>query len=88
MLFTVLNWPVHCLLKTGNFNQIFIEKIIKWNYERLFLAVPWGCLRFVIVVFPDHTHLLFFMYQEINDFIGWDENITYIPRKWSKHKYL
>ena len=25
----------------------------------LFLAVQWGCLRFVIVVFPDHTHLLF-----------------------------
>ena len=21
--------------------------------------MPWGCLRFVIVVFPDHTHLLF-----------------------------
>ena len=29
--------------------------------ERLFLAVPRGCLRLVIVVFPDHTHLLFFM---------------------------
>ena len=28
--------------------------------EWLFLAMPWGCLRFVIVVFPDHTHLLFF----------------------------
>ena len=27
--------------------------------ERLFLAVSRGCLRFVIVVFPDHTHLLF-----------------------------
>ena len=27
--------------------------------ERLFVAVPWGILRFVIVVFPDHTHLLF-----------------------------
>ena len=27
--------------------------------EWLFLAVPWGCLRFLIVVFPDHTHLLF-----------------------------
>ena len=26
---------------------------------RLFLAVPWGCLQFVIVVFPDHTHFLF-----------------------------
>ena len=24
--------------------------------ERLFLAVPQGCLRFVIVVLPDHTH--------------------------------
>ena len=27
--------------------------------ERLFPAVPQGCLRFVTVVFPDHTHLLF-----------------------------
>ena len=27
--------------------------------ERLFLPVPLGCLQFVIVVFPDHTHLLF-----------------------------
>ena len=27
--------------------------------ERLFLAMPGGCLQFVIVVFPDHTHLLF-----------------------------
>ena len=26
----------------------------------LFLAVPWVCLQFAIVVFPDHTHLLFF----------------------------
>ena len=30
--------------------------VIEW----LFLAVPWGCLRFVIVVFPDHNYLLFF----------------------------
>ena len=29
--------------------------MVEWR----FLAVPWGCLRFVIVVFPDHTHLLF-----------------------------
>ena len=27
--------------------------------ERLFLAVPRGCLQSVIVVLPDHTHLLF-----------------------------
>ena len=26
---------------------------------RLFLEVPRGCLRFEIVVVPDHTHLLF-----------------------------
>ena len=29
--------------------------------EQLFLAMPQGCLRFVIVVFPDHTHLLFLL---------------------------
>ena len=31
--------------------------------ERLFLTVPRGCLQFVIVVFPDHTHLLFLTYD-------------------------
>ena len=31
--------------------------IVVW----LFLAVPWVCQQFVIVVFSDHTHLLFFM---------------------------
>ena len=29
--------------------------------EQLLLAVPQGCLRFVIVVFPDHSHLLFLL---------------------------
>ena len=29
--------------------------------KRLFLAMPRGCLQFVIVVVPDHTPLLFFM---------------------------
>ena len=32
--------------------------IVVW----LFLEVPWVCLQFVIVVFPDHTHLLFYIY--------------------------
>ena len=31
--------------------------------ERLFLAVPRGCLQFVIVVLPDHTYLLFQNFQ-------------------------
>ena len=35
--------------------------------ERLFLAVPRGCLQFVIVVFPDHTHLLVLrVYQKLS----------------------
>ena len=37
--------------------------------ERLFLVVPRGCLRFVIVVFPDHTHLLFLGMVHIDNFI-------------------
>ena len=35
--------------------------------ERLILAVPQGCLQFVIVVFPDHTHLLFKIIKGIED---------------------
>ena len=35
--------------------------------ERLFLAVPRGCLQFVIVVFPDLTHLLFFISEVKKD---------------------
>ena len=33
--------------------------------ERLFLTVPRGCLQFVIVVFPDHTHLLFLNFEKM-----------------------
>ena len=42
-LIALLNLSSWCLVMVG----------------RLFLAVPLGCLQFVIVVFPDHTHLLF-----------------------------
>ena len=41
--------------------------------EWLFLAVSWGCLQFVIVVFPDHSHLLFlirvFGFKNISPYI-------------------
>ena len=48
--------------------------------ERFFLAVPRGCLQFVIVVFPDHTHLLFLLpkdthlrtYLTYKPAISWD----------------
>ena len=32
----------------------------------LLLAVPWVCLQFVIVVFPDHSHLLFLHRDNLN----------------------
>ena len=54
--------------------------------ERLFLTVPRGCLQFVIVVFPDHTHLLFFSvkhfgigYVKMHGFHG---NPLYDSREW------
>ena len=40
--------------------------------ERLFLAVQRGCLQFVIVVFPDHTHLLF---------LGWSRSLLSLQSK-------
>ena len=45
--------------------------------ERLFLVVPQGCLRFVIVVFPDHTHLLFFMKRRILGMVSTINNLTF-----------
>ena len=36
--------------------------------EQLFLAVPRGCLLFVIVVLPDHSHLLFFTCTNVHLF--------------------
>ena len=38
--------------------------------ERLFLVVPRGCLQFVIVVFPDHTHLLFMTLDKCDE-VNW-----------------
>ena len=70
----VCNCPMFCcmllyvhssivIILMGKRELIALLNLSSWclvMVERLFLAVPWGCLRFVIVVFPDHTHLLFF----------------------------
>ena len=45
--------------------------IVVW----LFLAVPWVCLRFVIVVFPGHTHLLFLLIFQKQLFSFSDKNL-------------
>ena len=47
------------MLKDYNISDLRVSSWCLMMVERLFLAVPWGCLQFVIVEFPDHTHLLF-----------------------------
>ena len=50
------------IILMGKSKLIALLNLSSWclvMVERLFLEVPRGCLQFVIVVFPDHTHLLF-----------------------------
>ena len=58
-------WTLLCvrtsiaIILMGKRELVALLKLSSWclvMVERLFLAVPQGCLRFVIVVFPDHTH--------------------------------
>ena len=72
--FTVCNCSMFCctllyvhssiaVILMGKRELVALLNLSSWflvMVELLFLAVPRGCLRFVIVVFPDHTHLLFF----------------------------
>ena len=56
------------IILTGKRELIALLNLSFWclaMVERLILVVPWGCLRFVIVVFPDHTHLLFLIRHNI-----------------------
>ena len=53
---------------TGKRELVVLLNLSSWclvMVEQLFLTVPLGCLRFVIVVFPNHTHLLF---QNLKEF--------------------
>ena len=46
----------------GKRELVALLNLSSWCLEMVelpFLAVSWGCLRFMIMVFPDHTHLLF-----------------------------
>ena len=64
-LFCCMLFYVHssiAIILMGKRELVALLNLSSWCpvvVERLFLAVPRGCLRFVIVVFPDHTHLLF-----------------------------
>ena len=66
-MFCCMLFYVHssiAIILMGKRKLIVLLNLSSWclvMVERLFLAVPRGCLRFVIVVFPDHTHLLFLL---------------------------
>ena len=50
------------IILMGKRELIALINLSSWCFvmvERLCLAVPGGCLQFVIVVFSDHTHFLF-----------------------------
>ena len=52
------------IILMGTRELIALHNLSSWclvMVEWLFLAVPRGCLQFVIVEFPDHTHLLFWI---------------------------
>ena len=60
--------------------------------ERLFLVVPQGCLQFVIVVFPDHTHLLIldcfdFEMSLKSNVLSQDSDVVYIGH-WPRAIYF
>ena len=55
--------------------------------EQLFLTVPPGCLQFVIVVSPDHTHLLFLGSIPWGDFMGGAEAKNYTFSKYGHVAY-
>ena len=66
------------LIALLNLSSLFLVMV-----ERLFLAVPRGSLQFVIVVFPDHTHLLFLTWEHYLNILGRPHipNTTYkVPR--------
>ena len=54
-----MSYVTLCSILMGKRELVVLLNLSSWclvMVERLFLAVPWGFLRFVIVVFPDHTH--------------------------------
>ena len=76
------------IILMGKRELVALLKLSSWclvMVERLFLAVPQGCLQFVIVVFPDHTHLLFLT---VRFKCSADANLTFIKCDEKPNKVL
>ena len=55
----ILGIPPDCQTVLNKIRPNVLFGLIRVHTVCKIIAMPWGCLRFVIVVFPDHTHLLF-----------------------------
>ena len=70
------------IILVGKRELIALLNLSSWclmMVEWLFLGVPWGCLLFVFVVFPDHTHIPFFEQLVIMQGCG-NSKIFYLSR--------
>ena len=85
------------IISMGKRELIALLNLSSWcrvMVGRLFLAVPWGCLQFVIVIFPDHAHLLFIMncsmvqIQSVGGFSGREFIFTKCPVTAGKKEYV
>ena len=59
LLYVYSSFAIICM---GKRELVALLNLSSWclvMVEWVFLALPWGCVRFVIVVFPDYTHSLF-----------------------------
>ena len=66
------------IILMGKSELVVLLNLSSWclvMVEWLFLAVPRGCLRFVIVIFTDHTHLIFFGFIYKHTKFGWKRNM-------------
>ena len=69
MFYVTLVHSSIAIILMGKRELVALLNLSSWRLvmvEWLFLAVPWGRLQFVIVVFPGHTNLLFLMLYRIS----------------------
>ena len=72
------------IILVGKRELVALLNLSSWRLvmvEWLFLAVPWGCLRFVIVVFPDHTYYFRNVKKAIHAYFVGESDIPYGKQK-------
>ena len=68
-----------CNIPDGEKKLVALLSLSSWRLVIvvwLFLAVPWVCLQYMMVVFSDHTHLLF-LYSRLKSYINFSQLFGY-----------